>query len=100
MTKKFLSGSEAAAYGAKLSRVEVIAAYPISPNTGVIAALSDMVEGKELDAELVNVEGEHSAASVCSGAVSAGSRSFTEHWVSPMQVLAAKMMRFVRESVQ
>lgn len=77
MSQKFLSGSEAAAYGAKLARVEVISAYPISPNTGVISTLSDMVSKKELDAEFVNVEGEHSAASVCAGAVSAGSRAFT-----------------------
>lgn len=77
MTIKFLSGSEAAAHGARLARVEVVSAYPISPNTGVISALSDMVSKKELKAAFVNVEGEHSAASVCAGAVSAGSRAFT-----------------------
>lgn len=77
MTKRFLSGSEAAAYGAKLARVEVISAYPISPNTGVISTLSNMVSNKDLKAAFVNVEGEHSAASVCAGAVSAGSRAFT-----------------------
>ena len=62
MKKRFFSGSEAAAYGAKLARVEVVSAYPISPNTGVISTLSELVSSGELDAEMVNVEGEHSAA--------------------------------------
>jgi len=77
MTLKFLSGSEAAAWGAKLTRVEVISAYPISPNTAVLAALSDMASAGLMDAEIVNVEGEHSAGSVCAGATTAGARSLT-----------------------
>ncbi|NIR02831.1 MAG: pyruvate ferredoxin oxidoreductase, partial [Gemmatimonadales bacterium] len=54
-------GSEAAAWGAKLTRVEVISAYPISPNTAVLAAVSDMASDGLIDAEIVNVEGEHTA---------------------------------------
>lgn len=77
MSQMFLSGSESAAYGAKLARVQVVSAYPISPNVNVISTLSEMVENGELDAEFVNVEGEHSAASVISGACAAGSRAFT-----------------------
>jgi len=77
MSKEFLSGSEAAAHGARLSRVEVVSAYPISPNTLVLSNLADMVESGEMNAEMVNVEGEHSAGSVCAGAVSAGARAFT-----------------------
>jgi len=77
MSQMFLSGSESAAYGAKLARVQVVSAYPISPNVTVIGTLSEMIESGELDAEFVNVEGEHSAASVISGAAAAGSRAFT-----------------------
>lgn len=77
MSKEFLSGSEAAAHGARLARVDVISAYPISPNTLVLSTLAEMAESGELDAEMVNVEGEHSAGSVCAGAVSAGARAFT-----------------------
>ncbi len=77
MSRMFLSGSEAATEGVKLSRVQVISAYPISPNVNVIGTLSEMVNDGELDAEFVNVEGEHSAASVIAGASAAGSRAFT-----------------------
>jgi len=77
MSQEFISSSEAAAYGAKLARVEVVSAYPITPNTGVIGALTELIETGQMDATTVNVEGEHSAGSVCAGASSAGVRAFT-----------------------
>jgi pyruvate ferredoxin oxidoreductase alpha subunit len=77
MVRLFLSGSESAAHGVRLARVPVISAYPISPNVNIIATLAEMVSEGELDAEFINVEGEHSAASVISGASAAGSRAFT-----------------------
>ncbi|MGA7720859.1 MAG: transketolase C-terminal domain-containing protein [Ignavibacteriaceae bacterium] len=75
--KLFLSGNEAIAYGAKLARPNVIAAYPITPQTVVVEKLSEMVESKELNAEFMLVESEHSALSAMIGASLTGARTFT-----------------------
>jgi pyruvate/2-oxoacid:ferredoxin oxidoreductase alpha subunit len=72
-----LDGNHAAAQGVKLSRVQVIAAYPITPQTPVTEALSEFVERKELDAQYVAVESEHSALAVCTSASMVGARTFT-----------------------
>jgi len=72
-----LDGNHAAAQGAKLSRVQVIAAYPITPQSPVTETLSEFVEGKELDAQYIAVESEHSALAVCTSASMVGARTFT-----------------------
>lgn len=72
-----ITGNYAASYGAALSKPEVIAAYPITPQSSVVEKLSSMIANKELDSNIVEVESEHSAMSVVQGAVMAGSRSFT-----------------------
>ena len=69
--------SIAAAEAVGLCDVDVIAAYPITPQTHVVEHLSEMVAGGHLDAEFVPVESEHSAMSVCCGASAAGARTFT-----------------------
>jgi pyruvate ferredoxin oxidoreductase alpha subunit len=74
---QLIDGNRAAALGAKLSRVQVIAAYPITPQTPVTEALSEFVECGELDAQYVAVESEHSALAVCTSASIAGARAFT-----------------------
>ena len=61
----------------KLARAEVIAAYPITPQTHIVEHLSELVADGELDAEFVCVESEHSAMSACVGSAAAGARSFT-----------------------
>lgn len=71
------SGNVAAAMGVQLARAQVIAAYPITPQTPLTEKLSEMIEAGELQAEYVAVESEHSALSVCIGAASAGVRTFT-----------------------
>ena len=76
-TTTVMTGNEAAASAAKLSRVQVIAAYPITPQSPVVEELSAWVESGELPAEFVAVESEHSAMSVCIGASTVGSRAFT-----------------------
>jgi pyruvate ferredoxin oxidoreductase alpha subunit len=73
----FESGNVAAANGVKLARVQVIAAYPITPQTPLTEKLSEYVDAGELEAEYVAVESEHSALAVCIGATSAGVRAFT-----------------------
>ncbi|HDP25228.1 MAG TPA: pyruvate ferredoxin oxidoreductase [Deltaproteobacteria bacterium] len=71
------SGNVAAALGVKLSRAQVIAAYPITPQTPLTEKLSEIVEAGELDAQYIPVESEHSALAVCIAASSAGARAFT-----------------------
>lgn len=77
MTRMFLSGNEALAYGVKLSRPAVISAYPITPQTTVVEKLSEMVADGELSSDFVHVESEHSALSCAIGASAAGVRTFT-----------------------
>jgi len=73
----FESGNVAAATGVKLARAQVIAAYPITPQTPLTEKLSVFVDEGSLDAEYVAVESEHSALAVCIGASSSGARPFT-----------------------
>lgn len=75
--RQFLEGSEAVAKIIKLCKPGVISAYPITPQTHVVEELAQMVANGELQAEFVNVESEHSAASVVLGAVATGVRAFT-----------------------
>ena len=69
--------SHAAALAAKMANVDVVAAYPITPQTHIVEELSRMVAEGELDAEYINVESEHSAISACIGASAVGARCFT-----------------------
>jgi pyruvate ferredoxin oxidoreductase alpha subunit len=71
------SGNVAAATGVKLARVQVIAAYPITPQTPLAEKLSEYVGSGAFDAEYVAVESEHSALAVCIGASSTSARAFT-----------------------
>ena len=73
----FESGNVAAATGVKLARVQVIAAYPITPQTPLTEKLSEYVGSGAFDAEYVAVESEHSALAVCIGASSTSARAFT-----------------------
>ncbi|SCY51753.1 transketolase C-terminal domain-containing protein [Ruminococcus sp. YE282] len=77
MSKHFLSGNDAFAYGIRLARPKVISAYPITPQTIVVERLSEMVEDKSLDSQFIHVESEHSAMSCAMGASSVGARTFT-----------------------
>jgi pyruvate ferredoxin oxidoreductase alpha subunit len=60
-----------------LADVDVIPAYPITPQTHIVEHLSELVASGHLDAEFVTVESEHSAMSTCVGASAAGARVFT-----------------------
>ncbi|HVO19629.1 MAG TPA: transketolase C-terminal domain-containing protein [Anaeromyxobacter sp.] len=72
-----MTGNEAAATAARLARVQVVAAYPITPQSPVVETLCRWVEEGELEAEFVRVESEHSALTVCIAAASIGARTFT-----------------------
>jgi pyruvate ferredoxin oxidoreductase alpha subunit len=75
--KLAMTGNDAAAYAAKQAKVDVISAYPITPQTFVVETLSRWVYDGELDAKFINVESEHSALSAVIGASLAGARTFT-----------------------
>jgi len=75
--RKVLMGNHALSEGAVLSRVQVIAAYPITPQTQVVELLSEKCADGTLNAKFVKVESEHSAMAACIGASAAGARAFT-----------------------
>lgn len=75
--KEFLEGSHAIAEVVKLCRPGVVSAYPITPQTHIVEDLAQMVADGKLNAQFINVESEHSAASVVLGGVAAGVRSYT-----------------------
>ncbi len=72
-----IEGTHAASYAVKLARVQVIAAYPITPQTSVVEKLSEIVSGGELQAKFIKVESEHSAMACCIGSSISGARAFT-----------------------
>ncbi len=75
--RKVLMGNHALSYGAKISRAQVISAYPITPQTEVVELLSKMCASGELKAKFIKVESEHSAMAALIGASSTGVRTFT-----------------------
>ncbi|MBM3244453.1 MAG: pyruvate ferredoxin oxidoreductase [Candidatus Omnitrophica bacterium] len=75
--RQFIEGSHAIAEVIKLCKPGVISAYPITPQTHIVEDLAQMVADGSVDAQFVNVESEHSAASVVLGGAAAGVRSYT-----------------------
>ncbi len=69
--------SIALADAVKLADADVIAAYPITPQTHIVEHLAELVANGELDAEYIPVESEHSAMSACLGSAAVGARTFT-----------------------
>ena len=77
MERVGMEGSFALSEAAKLARSQVVAAYPITPQTHIVERLAEMVANGELDAEYIPVESEHSAMSACLGSSATGARTFT-----------------------
>jgi pyruvate/2-oxoacid:ferredoxin oxidoreductase alpha subunit len=75
--KKVMMGNHAVSYGVMLSRTDVIAAYPITPQTQVVEELSELCASGKLKARFIKVESEHSAMAACIGASQTGARAFT-----------------------
>jgi len=75
--RKVMTGDHAAAYAARLSRVQVVPAYPITPQTAIVEKLSSFVANGELSARMIDVESEHTAMAACISAATAGARTFT-----------------------
>ncbi|MEW5759520.1 MAG: transketolase C-terminal domain-containing protein [Candidatus Thermoplasmatota archaeon] len=75
--KKMVTGNYAAAYGAMRARAELVAAYPITPQTLIVEHCAEFVNNGLWKADYVPVESEHSAMSACVSAVATGVRAFT-----------------------
>jgi len=72
-----ITGNEAVAYAIKQINPDVMAAYPITPQTALVQKFSEYVADGLVDTEFVTVESEHSAMSACVGAAAAGGRVMT-----------------------
>ena len=72
-----LNGDEAAAFAAKQSDVDIVAAYPITPQTIIVEKFSEYVANGEVETEFVCTESEHSALTACLAASVMGARTFT-----------------------
>ncbi|MFN4220341.1 MAG: transketolase C-terminal domain-containing protein [bacterium] len=76
-TNKVVTANEAVALAVKYAKVDVVGAYPISPQTSIMEYLTKFVETEKLPMEIVRVESEHSAMAVAMGAAAVGARAFT-----------------------
>jgi len=98
VTRMVLSGNYAQSYAAALARVEVVSAYPITPQTSIVEKLADLVADGKLRTQYIKVESEHSALQVCVSAAGLGARTYTAtssqglllmhellHWASGMR---------------
>ncbi len=77
MNRRFISGTTACAEAARLARVQVVAAYPITPQTHIVEALTQYAYDGVLEAEMIPVESEYAAMSASVGASLVGARAFT-----------------------
>jgi pyruvate/2-oxoacid:ferredoxin oxidoreductase alpha subunit len=74
VNRKILTGNHAAAHAFRHARVEVVSAYPITPQSPVVEKISDFIDKGKMDTRFVRVESEHSALAVCCAASATGSR--------------------------
>ncbi len=70
-------GNEAAAWGVSKAKPDMVAVYPITPQSSLAEYIAQFVADGVIDADLMDVEGEHSVLSVLQGACLAGARTFT-----------------------
>ncbi len=76
-TSRLLTGNEAVSWAVARAEAQVVAAYPITPQTPIIESLASLVQKGVSRAEFIGVESEHSALAACIGAAHAGARVFT-----------------------
>jgi pyruvate/2-oxoacid:ferredoxin oxidoreductase alpha subunit len=75
--KRVIEGSHAVAEAVRLAKVQVISAYPITPQTHIVEILSEYCANRTMNARFLRVESEHSALAALIGAQSCGVRTFT-----------------------
>jgi len=78
MTRTLIdNGNHAAGLAAQAARAQVVAAYPITPQTAIVEAIAELVDSGRMKAEYICVESEHSAMAASIGASASGARTFT-----------------------
>jgi pyruvate/2-oxoacid:ferredoxin oxidoreductase alpha subunit len=75
--KKLMSANQAVSYAVQASKAQVIAAYPITPQSSIVEMLAGFCASGQLQAKFINVESEHSAMAACIAASVTGARTFT-----------------------
>ena len=75
--KKVISANQAVSYAVLASKAQVIAAYPITPQSSIVEMLAGFCADGDLQAKFINVESEHSAMAACISASVTGARTFT-----------------------
>ncbi len=75
--KKIATGNKAVAEAVKQAKPDVVAAYPITPQTEIVETLADYITSGQLSSQYIPVESEHSAMAACIGASISGGRTFT-----------------------
>ncbi len=77
MAQELLSGNQAVTEAVRLARTQVVAAYPITPQTTIIESIADHIAAGRMDCDYITVESEHSAMAAVIGASLSGVRTFT-----------------------
>jgi pyruvate ferredoxin oxidoreductase alpha subunit len=77
MVKEMLTGNYAAAWGARLAEVDYVPAFPITPQTEIIEALSQWINDGVMDAKFTNMDSEHSMIAAAGTAAATGARVFS-----------------------
>jgi pyruvate ferredoxin oxidoreductase alpha subunit len=77
MTRQLLTGNAAAAWGARLARVDYVPAFPITPQTEIIEIIGDWLARGEMPGRMVTLESEHSMLTAAASAAATGVRVFT-----------------------
>jgi pyruvate ferredoxin oxidoreductase alpha subunit len=77
MTSEMLTGNVSAAWGARLTEVDYVPAFPITPQTEIIEKISEWVHHGAMSARYVNMDSEHSMLTAAGAAAATGARVFT-----------------------
>ncbi|MGD8641616.1 MAG: pyruvate synthase, partial [Gammaproteobacteria bacterium] len=77
MNRLLLTGNGAAAWGARLSSVDYIPAFPITPQTEIIETIAAWIDSKDMESRMVTLESEHSMITAAGAASATGVRVFT-----------------------
>ncbi|BCV22294.1 pyruvate ferredoxin oxidoreductase [Moorella sp. Hama-1] len=75
--RAYLNGNEAVATAVRLARTEVVAAYPITPQSTIVEKIAEYIADGSMAADYIRVESEHAALAACYGAAVTGTRVFT-----------------------
>ncbi|MEJ2329925.1 MAG: pyruvate synthase [Gammaproteobacteria bacterium] len=77
MNRKLLTGNGAAAWGARLARIDYVPAFPITPQTEIIETLEHWIDNDQMPGRLVTLESEHSMITAAGAAAATGVRVFS-----------------------